>query len=57
MPTVELISIGCLEIPELPKYPSFAYIADMELVCHRGLFQNIFDSLTGGMVHLANKKT
>ena len=55
MPTIELISIGCPKVPELPKYPSFAYIADTELVTHRSLFQNIFDSLTGVIVHLANK--
>ncbi len=55
MPTIELISIGCLKVPELPKYPSFAYIADTELITHRSLFQNVFDSLTGVIVHLANK--
>ncbi len=55
MPTIELISIGCLKVPELPKYPSFAYIADTELVTHRSIFQNVFDSLTGVIVHLANK--
>jgi hypothetical protein len=42
-------------VPELPKYPSFAYIADTELVTHRSLFQSVFDSLTGVIVHLANK--
>lgn len=55
MPTIELISIGCRKVPALPKYPSFAYIADTDLVTHRGLFQNLFDSLTGAIVHLANK--
>jgi hypothetical protein len=56
MPTVELISIGCPKVPELPKYSSFAYIAETELVTHRSLFQNVFDSLTGVIVHLANKE-
>lgn len=55
MPTIELVSIGCAKIPDLPKYPSFAYIAEKELISHRSLFQNVFDSLTGVVVHLANK--
>ena len=55
VPTIELISIGCPTVPELPKYPSFAYIAETKLVTHRSLFQNVFDSLTGVIVHLANK--
>jgi hypothetical protein len=55
VPTIELISIGCPEVPELPKYPCFAYIAETNLVTHRLLFQNVFDSLTGVIVHLANK--
>lgn len=55
MPTIELISIGCPKVPKLPKYPSFAYIAEANLVTHRSLFQNVFDSLTGVIVHLANK--
>ena len=42
-------------MPELPKYPSFAYIAETDLVTHRSLFQGVFDSLSGVIVHLANK--
>lgn len=55
MPTIELISIGCPKIPELPRYDSFAYIAETELRSHRDLFQSVFDTLTGIIVHLANK--
>ena len=55
VPTIELISIGCPSVPELPKYPSFAYIAETDLVTHRSLFQGVFDSLSGVIVHLANK--
>lgn len=55
MPTIELISVGCPNIPELPRYDSFAYIAEAELRSHRNLFQGVFDSLTGVIVHLANK--
>ena len=36
-------------------YAGFAYIADTELRSHRGIFQSLFDSLTGVMVHLASK--
>ncbi|MGI8965206.1 MAG: hypothetical protein ACR2H1_03850 [Limisphaerales bacterium] len=56
MPTIELISIGCSRIPDLPRYDSFAYIAEKNLVSHRDLFQSVFDSLTGVIVHLADKK-
>jgi hypothetical protein len=56
MPTIELISIGCLQAPDLPQYSSFAYIADTKLVSHRALFQKVFDALTGVIVHLANKE-
>lgn len=55
MPTIELISVECLKVPKLPEYSSFAYKADTKLVSHRGLFQSVFDSLTGTIVHLANK--
>lgn len=55
MPTIELISIGGREVPALPRYPSFAYIAETKLQSHRALFQSVFDSLTGVVVHLANK--
>lgn len=55
MPTIELISIGCKRVPNLPRYDSFAYIAETKLVSHRGLFQQVFDSLTGVILHLANK--
>ena len=55
MPTIELISIGCLKAPDIPRYSSFAYIVDTTLRSHRVLFQKVFDSLTGVIVHLANK--
>ncbi len=55
MPTIELISIGCPKVPKLRQYPGFACIAETNLVTHRGLFQSVFDSLTGVIVHLANK--
>jgi len=55
VPTIELISIGCQRVPKLPKYRSFAHIVDTKLESHRGLFQHVFDSLTGVIVHLANK--
>lgn len=55
MPTIELISIGCTKIPDLPRYDSFAYFAETKLNSHRNLFQAVFDSLTGVIVHLANK--
>ena len=56
MPTIELISIGCPQVPDLPRYDSFAYIAEMKLQSHRELFQPVFDSLSGMIVHLANKQ-
>ncbi|BCU78299.1 hypothetical protein [Luteolibacter sp. LG18] len=55
MPTLELVSIGCPEIPELPRYESFAWRAETELVSHRGIFQPVFHMLSGVIVHLANK--
>ena len=55
MPTIELISIGCSRVPDLPRYESFAYIAETKLTSHRNLFQSVFDSLSGVIVHLANK--
>jgi hypothetical protein len=55
VPTIELISIGCPTVPVLPRYDSFAYIAEAELRSHRGLFQPVFDTLRGVIVHLANK--
>jgi hypothetical protein len=55
VPTIELISIGCLKTPDLPRYDSFAYIADTKLRSHRALFQSVFDTLSGVIVHLANK--
>jgi hypothetical protein len=56
MPTIELVSIGCLKVPDLPAYSSFAYKVDTKLRSHRVLFQEVFDSLTGVIVHLANKE-
>lgn len=55
MPTIELISVGCREVPQLPCYNSFAYKAETKLITHRSLFQGIFDTLDGIIVHLANK--
>ena len=55
MPTIEMISIGCKQPPDLPRYDSFAYYAEPKLQSHRGLFQSVFDSLSGIIVHLANK--
>lgn len=56
MPTLELISIDCPEIPVLPAYPTFAYRMEKELRSHRSLFQPAFDELSGVIVHLANKE-
>ncbi len=56
MPTIEIISIDCPVIPELPKYSSFAYIIESVLESHRGLFQEVFDKLSGVIVHLGNKE-
>ncbi len=56
MPTIELVSINCPEVPALPRYRTFAYRADRSLVSDRGLFQPEFSSLHGVMVHLANKE-
>lgn len=56
MPTIEIVSIGCPQIPDLPRYPSLAYIAETTLQSHRELFQSVFDSLSGVIVHLANKE-
>jgi hypothetical protein len=55
MPTIEFVSIDCAQLPDLPRYDSFAYIAETELHSHRGLFQPIFDRFGGVIVHLANK--
>lgn len=55
MPTIELISIDCLAIPDLPCYPSFTYQTETRLVSHCALFQSVFDTLSGVIVHLANK--
>lgn len=55
MPTIELVSIGCPEVPNLPQYPSFAYKAETTLRSHRDRFQNVFDTLSGVIVHLADK--
>ena len=55
MPTIELISIGCPDIPELPNFKSFSFEVESELKSHRGLFQSKFDEVSGVIVHLANK--
>jgi len=55
MPTIELISIGCKKVPDLPNYSSFAFIAETGVQSHRGLFQSSFDLFDGVIVHLANK--
>lgn len=56
MPTIELISIDCPAIPELPHYSSIAYRIEDRLQSHRGLFQDVFDTLSGVILHLANKE-
>jgi hypothetical protein len=56
MPTIELISIDCPIVPDLPRYASFAYSVESVLDSHRGLFQSVFDSLSGVIVHLGNKE-
>ena len=56
MPTIEIVSIDCSAIPDLPCYRSFAYRAETQLVSHRALFQPIFDKLNGIIVHLENKE-
>ncbi len=55
MPTVELISVDCSEVPKLPVYSSFAHRAETRLISHRALFQPVFDLFTGVIVHLGNK--
>lgn len=55
MPTIELVAINCPEIPALPQYASFAYKVETQLVSHRALFQSVFDTMNGVIVHLANK--
>jgi hypothetical protein len=55
MPTIELISVGCCEIPELPDFESFTLEAESVLQSHRGLFQANFDKVSGVIVHIANK--
>lgn len=56
MPTIELVSIGCIQPPDLPSYRSFTYCTETELQSHRGLFQQVFDGLKGVIAHLANKE-
>jgi hypothetical protein len=56
MPTIELISIECADIPELPDFESFSFEAECALQSHRGLFQSKFDEVSGVIVHLANKR-
>lgn len=55
MPSIELVSINCRHIPALPQYASFAYRVDTRLESDRALFQPVFDTLNGVIVHLANK--
>jgi hypothetical protein len=55
MPTIELISVGCPDIPELPDFQSFSLEAESVLRSHRGLFQSKFDEVAGVIVHLANR--
>ena len=56
MPTIELVSIDCSIIPELPKYPNFSYMMEPTLESHRDLFQSVFNSLSGIIIHLGNKE-
>ncbi len=55
MPTIEIISVNATKIPKLPKFSSFAYIAEDQLISHRGLFQDVLNKEKGIIVHLANK--
>ncbi|MBU1239027.1 hypothetical protein KKF84_13270 [Myxococcota bacterium] len=56
MPSIEIVSIGALNVPELPKFDGFAYIAEPGVISHRGLFQDVLDKENGIIVHLANKE-
>jgi len=56
MPTIEIVSVGSKEVPDLPCYDGFAYIAEGGVVSHRGLFQKELDKNDGIIVHLANKE-
>jgi hypothetical protein len=55
MPTIEIVSLGCTTIPDLPTYSTFTLIAETELSSHRALFQSVFDSSSGVILHLGNK--
>jgi hypothetical protein len=56
MPTIEIISVDCPEIPELPAFRSFSFEAESVLQSHRGLFQSRFNEVSGVIVHLGNKR-
>lgn len=56
MPTIEIVSLECPTIPELPLFSNFAFIAETNLRSHRGLFQPALDSSKGVIIHLGNKK-
>jgi hypothetical protein len=55
MPTIELISVTCPEIPVLPDFKTFSLEVESVVQSHRGLFQAKFDEISGVIVHLANK--
>ena len=56
MPTIELISLGCVELPKIPKYEHFEYILEDRLLSHRGMFQKYLDKEQGVIVHLGSKE-
>ena len=56
MPTIEILSLGCETVPDLPTFSSFTFIAESDLQSHRALFQPVFDTVSGVIVHLGNKE-
>lgn len=55
MPTIEIICLGAKTLPALPTFNSFGWLAERELKSHRGIFQPVFNTVTGFIVHLVNK--
>jgi hypothetical protein len=55
MPTVEIVSLGCIRIPKIPRYQTFGWRAEKVLKSHRNLFQSLFDEQKGVIFHLGNK--
>jgi hypothetical protein len=56
MPTIEIVSLECREVPDLPTFTSFAYLAEDRLQSHRALFQSEFDGISGVIIHVGNKE-